>query len=59
MNNLGLLYHNIGNLTKAEEFHLKSLKIYQKLFDENQFPVTSSMNNLECLYQNMGAFTEG
>jgi len=35
MNHLGALYRNMGNLSKAEEFHLKSLKIRLNLFGEN------------------------
>ena len=52
--NLGFLYDNVGNLPKAEDFHLKSLKIRQNLFGENHSNVAGSYNNLGSLYENMG-----
>ena len=52
--NLGLLYDNMGNLQKAEEFYLKSFKIYENLFGENHSDVATSYNNLGSLYYNMG-----
>ena len=44
----------MGNLPKAEEFYLKSLKIRQNLFGENHSNVATSYNNLGSLYDNMG-----
>ena len=44
----------MGNLHKAEEFYLKSLKIYENLFGENHSDVAMSYNNLGNLYDNKG-----
>ena len=52
--NLGMLYENNGNLSKPEEFYLKSLKIYENLFGENHSNVDDSLNNLGNLCENMG-----
>ena len=35
---LGSLYKNMGNLPKAEEFYVKSLKIRQNLFGDASGP---------------------
>ena len=51
--NFGSLYENMGNLKKAEEFHLKSLTIRQSLHGENHIDLTTSMNNLGLLYKKM------
>ena len=40
----------MGNLPKAEEFHLKSLKIYENLFGENHSNVATSYYNLSVFY---------
>ena len=40
----------MGNLTKAEEFYLKSFKIRQNLFGENHYNVATSYNNLSLFY---------
>ena len=56
--NLGSLCENMGNLPKAEEFYLKSLKIYENLFGENHSDVAMSYNNLGGLYGEYGKFTE-
>ena len=50
----GNLYVNMGNLMKAEEFFLKSLKIRQIAFGENDINVSASLNNLGNLYFNTG-----
>ena len=52
--NLAIVYKNMGNLQKAEEFYMKSLTIRQKLFGENHANVANSFNNLGDLYENMG-----
>ena len=51
--NFGSLYENMGNLKKAEEFHLKSLTIRQSLYGENHTDLATSMNNLGLLYKKM------
>jgi len=53
-NCLGTLYDDMGNLNKAEDFFLKSFKIYEDLFGDNHSYVGTSMSNLGKLYQNMG-----
>ena len=44
----------MGNLPKAEEYYLKSLKIRQNLFGEDHCDVAMSLHNLGCFYDNMG-----
>ena len=44
----------MGNLLKAEEFYLKSLKIRQNLLGENHSDVAMYYINLGVLYHNMG-----
>lgn len=53
LGNFGSLYENMGNLKKAEEFHLKSLTIRQSLYGENHTDLATSMNNLGLLYKKM------
>ena len=50
--NFGVLYKNMGNLLKSEEFDLKALKIFQKLYGENHADTACSYNNLGMLYYN-------
>ena len=53
LDSLGILYQNMGNLLKGEEFLLNSLAISQNLFGENHYDVVMTMNHLGSLYDNM------
>ena len=48
-NSFAIVYMNVGNLLKAEEYYLKSLKIKQNPFWEAMI-----LNNLGLLYNDMG-----
>ena len=54
MSNLGDLKKEMGNLLKAEQFYLKSLRVYQNLFGENNSDVALSCKFLGKFYENMG-----
>ena len=54
LGNFGQLYENMGNLSKAEDFYLRSLEIKQKIFGETHSDVALSLKTLGTLYQNMG-----
>ena len=41
INLLGRLYENKGELERAEECYMKSLKIYEKLFGDNHFRIST------------------
>jgi tetratricopeptide (TPR) repeat protein len=49
LNNLGTLYAYLGQYHKSELFLLKSLKIRQNLFENNNLYINQSLNNLACL----------
>ena len=52
--NLGTLCKNLGNLKKAEEFYLKSLKIRQNSSGTFILMFQCSLNHLGLLYNNLG-----
>ena len=53
-NTLACLFDDKGDLPKAEEYYLKSLKILQNIFGTNHSDVADSLNNLGSLYDKMG-----
>ncbi len=56
LNNLAVLYQNIGDYTQAEPLYQQTLKISQDVLG-NQHPDTAaSLNNLALLYQAMGDY---
>ena len=44
----------MGNIIKAEEFYLKSLKIFQSIYGENHADVAMSKFNLALIYETIG-----
>jgi len=59
LNNLGVLYKNLGEFEKAKEFYLKALEIRNKLANLNNAflpDLASTQNNLGDLYSNLGEF---
>ena len=51
-NNLGLIYHHLGNSDKALDLFLKSLAIRQELGDPNE--ISGSLNNIGMVYNELG-----
>ena len=45
-NNIGSIYHALGDLNKALEFSLKDLEITKKLLGEDHFSTATSYNNI-------------
>jgi len=58
MNNLASLYEKIGDLPKAEDFFLKSIKIFRMLLGENHHKVATGLHNLASLHTIMGQKNE-
>ena len=54
LNNVGLLYQEMGILMKSEEYFLKSLRIKEKIYGENHQNTADSYINLGKLYYSMG-----
>ncbi len=52
LNNLGVMYDNLGDIKKALDYYHKSLKIYEELKDKQGVAVT--LNNIGFLYGNQG-----
>ena len=53
-NNLGLLYHHLGDYGKALEYHKKALTIRKTVLDAKHPSIATSYNNLGTLYHAMG-----
>lgn len=54
MNNLGLVYQNIGNYSKAIDYYSESLAIKKKLND--LYGVGNTLNNIGSIYFRLGDF---
>jgi signal transduction histidine kinase/Flp pilus assembly protein TadD len=55
-NNLGYMYGLQGEPEKAADWHIKSLRVYEKLSDENGQAKT--LDNIAALYYSLGKFDE-
>jgi len=53
-NNLSLIYQHLGDLPKAKEFQLKTIEIFEKVFEKNHPSLATSYNNLSQIYQDFG-----
>jgi len=53
-NNLALIYQALGQLEKALEFQMKSLKIREEILDPNHPDLATSYNNLATIYKALG-----
>jgi tetratricopeptide (TPR) repeat protein len=56
LNNLALLYKNIGDYDKALPLSQRALEIREKMLGPQHPDVASTLNNLALLYQDMGAY---
>jgi serine phosphatase RsbU (regulator of sigma subunit)/tetratricopeptide (TPR) repeat protein len=52
LNNIGYVYDNRGNISKALEYYLKGLKIREEIDDESG--TAESLNNVGAIYRNQG-----
>jgi tetratricopeptide (TPR) repeat protein len=53
LNNLALLYQNIGECAKAEPLYQEALRIRRKVLGSEHPDTALSLNNLAVLYQSM------
>jgi CHAT domain-containing protein/Tfp pilus assembly protein PilF len=58
LNNLALLYNNMGNYTKAEPLYVEAMNIWKKVLGTEDPDYATSMNNLAFLYHNTGNYTK-
>ena len=55
LSNIGIIYNNQGNISKALEYYEKSLKIQQEIGDE--LGIANSLNNFGDIYSYKGDFS--
>ena len=58
LNNTGVLYFSIGNLSKAEEYLMQAKILGDKIYDENSSDKTPLLNNLGSLYKELGQYSK-
>ncbi len=51
-NNIGLVYHNQGNLQQALEIYTKCLNIQKAHYDDNNFNLATTYKNIGGIYDN-------
>ena len=56
--NLGLVYDNMGEYSKALSYYEKALEIWKKTLPENHPHLATSYNNIGSLYNNIGEYSE-
>ena len=54
LNNLGLVYKNLGDLEKAEEHFLEALEIKISCYGDSHPDVALSLNSLGVVYATLG-----
>ena len=54
LNNLGLVYDDLGDNNKAKEFYEETLEIYRKTLPENHNSIADTLNNLGSVYSALG-----
>lgn len=58
LNNLGMLYKDLGRYEKALPLLKDNITRYKSLHGENHYMVSVALNNLALLYQTMGQYEE-
>jgi CHAT domain-containing protein/tetratricopeptide (TPR) repeat protein len=58
LNNLALLYHDLGDYAKALPLYEHARDLYKKLFTENHPTYAINLNNLGTLYCDMGDYAK-
>ena len=56
LDNIGLLYSEIGDFSKAEQYYLQASYIYRLVLGETHPEYAASLNNLGNLYRNIGDY---
>ena len=56
LDNIGLLYSEIGDFSKAEQYYLPASYIYKLVLGETHPEYAASLNNLGNLYRNIGDY---
>ena len=58
LNNLAMLYQDMGDYVKAEPLFQKALEIYKQTLGEKHPDYAASLNNLALLYKSMGDYAK-
>ena len=58
LNNLALLYHNLGRYSEAEPLHTQAMGIRKARLGEEHPDFATSLNNLALLYESIGQYAE-
>jgi CHAT domain-containing protein len=58
LNNLAVLYQEMGNYSQAEPLYQRALAIYEKMLGKEHPSVAQSLNNLAELYRNIGNYSQ-
>jgi CHAT domain-containing protein/Tfp pilus assembly protein PilF len=58
LNNLALLYSDVGNDAEAEPMNKRAIAIIEKVFGLDSLEIAPELNNLAALYQRQGRFAE-
>ena len=53
-NNIGVVYHRMGELEKAKNYYLRAMEIRKKQLGSNHAHVATSYNNIGVVYGDMG-----
>ena len=57
--NLGIVYRNLGQYSKAKENYEKALIIKKEIYGEKHGDVAASYNDLGIVYSDLGQYSEG
>ncbi|MEE0895017.1 MAG: tetratricopeptide repeat protein [Bacteroidales bacterium] len=55
-NNIGIVYHKLGDFDKALEYHFKALKIRKEVLGENHSDTAMSYDNIGIVYSYLGEY---
>ncbi|KAF2813522.1 uncharacterized protein BDZ99DRAFT_517773 [Mytilinidion resinicola] len=58
LNNLGILYKNLGRLNEAEKMYQRALQGYEKAWGPEHTSTLNTVNNLGLLYADLGRHNE-
>ena len=56
MNNLGLLYYNLGDYEKAESFYRRSIEGNEVALGKNHQTTLTTIGNLALVFNNIGEY---
>ena len=58
LNNLGVVYYDLGRYETTESLYLKALEMRKELLEEEHCDIANSLNNLAVLYKKQGRYEE-